>query len=194
MRNAQSIKHTEITKMGLDMFLVAKRYFWTKDYDTNGQDEKAETIKKMFPEMDGNKLDYVIFQVGYWRKANAIHKWFVDNVQDGEDDCGNYYVDDEKLQELKKICEKIVEIAVIKKGKVHTSTSYKDGKQIKNMEDGDIIENAEEVSKLLPCESGFFFGSTDYDQWYFRDIQETIKIIDKCLKMKDWEFEYHSSW
>jgi len=25
-------------------------------------------------------------EVGYWRKANAIHGWFVDHVQDGEDD------------------------------------------------------------------------------------------------------------
>ena len=63
------------------MYLTAKKYFWTdwKKGET-AQNEEAETIKKMFPEMEGNKLDYVIFQVGYWRKANAIHKWFVDNV------------------------------------------------------------------------------------------------------------------
>ena len=24
-------------------------------------------------------------QIASWRKANAIHKWFVDNVQDGVD-------------------------------------------------------------------------------------------------------------
>ena len=29
----------------------------------------------------------IIEQVGYWRKANQIHNWFVENVQDGEDDC-----------------------------------------------------------------------------------------------------------
>ncbi len=28
-----------------------------------------------------------VVEVGYWRKANAIHKWFVDNVQDGVDEC-----------------------------------------------------------------------------------------------------------
>ena len=27
-------------------------------------------------------------EVGYWRKANAIHGWFVRNVQNGKDDCG----------------------------------------------------------------------------------------------------------
>ncbi len=36
----------------------------------------------------------------YWRKANQIHKWFVDNVQGGEDNCGEYYVSHEKLKDL----------------------------------------------------------------------------------------------
>jgi hypothetical protein len=42
----------------------------------------------------------VIEEVMYWRKANQIHKWFVDNVQDGVDDCKEYWVSEEKLQEL----------------------------------------------------------------------------------------------
>jgi len=40
----------------------------------------------------------------YWRKSNQIHKWFVDNVQGGEDDCGNYYVSKDKLKELRETC------------------------------------------------------------------------------------------
>ena len=39
-------------------------------------------------------------ELAYWRKANQIHKWFVDNVQEGVDNCGEYYVSHEKLQEL----------------------------------------------------------------------------------------------
>jgi hypothetical protein len=46
--------------------------------------------------------------IGYWRKANHIHKWFVDNVQDGNDDCGEYKVSHEKIVELKTLCEKIL--------------------------------------------------------------------------------------
>ena len=34
-------------------------------------------------------LIYEDNQIASWRKANAIHKWFVDNVQDGVDDCGD---------------------------------------------------------------------------------------------------------
>ena len=39
-------------------------------------------------------------EVGYWRKANQIHKWFVDNVQGGEDDCSPYPVTRDQLEKL----------------------------------------------------------------------------------------------
>jgi hypothetical protein len=45
--------------------------------------------------------------VGYWRKANQIHKWFVDNVQKGNDDCKEYYVSEEKIKELYDLCTQI---------------------------------------------------------------------------------------
>ena len=58
-----------------------------------------------------------------------------------------------------------------------------------------VHANNELAEKLLPTGSGFFFGGTDYDQWYFNDIEETIKIIDNALSMPDqWDFNYRSSW
>ena len=45
----------------------------------------------------------------YWRKTNSVHKWFVDNVQNGNDDCGTYEVDWEQLDELRKTCHKVLE-------------------------------------------------------------------------------------
>ena len=42
----------------------------------------------------------------YWRKANQIHKWFVDNVQGGNDNCGEYYVNQTKLVELLNLVNK----------------------------------------------------------------------------------------
>jgi hypothetical protein len=51
------------------------------------------------------------------------------------------------------------------------------------------------AGELLPTTSGFFFGGTEYDKYYMEDIKNTIKIIEKCLKLPEaWEFEYHSSW
>ena len=44
----------------------------------------------------------------YWRKANQVHKWMVENVQYGEDNCGVYEVDINQLRELKDIVEEIM--------------------------------------------------------------------------------------
>jgi hypothetical protein len=46
---------------------------------------------------------------------------------------------------------------------------------------------------LLPSASGFFFGGTDYDEWYYNDIENTIKILESALEDGD-EFYYSSSW
>ena len=48
-------------------------------------------------------------EIGYWRKANQIHKWFVENIQDSKDDCRLYEFEREKLEKLLSICETIKE-------------------------------------------------------------------------------------
>jgi hypothetical protein len=131
----------------------------------------------------------------YWRKANHIHKWFVDNVQGGKDDCGNYYVSEEKLEELLHTCERILEDSKLVKGKVCTGERLINNSWKKMYEEGKVIENSETAKKLLPVTEGFFFGGTDYDEWYYKDIEDTVKVLKGALKMKHGgEFYYHSSW
>ena len=113
--------------------------------------------------IDPKKVKYVIEEAGYWRKANAIHKWFVDNCQDGVDDCRDAYVGFKELQTLLDLCR----IVIIDKSK---------------------------AEQLLPSTSGFFFGNTEYDEWYYNDIQNTIDILEKALEDKDGEYYYSSSW
>ena len=65
------------------------------------------------------------------------------------------------------------------------------------MEDGEYIENPEVAAEYLPTQSGFFFGSTDYDQWYMEDIESTIEILTNVLKETDFDNQmvvYTSSW
>src|SRR5210317_989572 len=88
--------------MGLDMYLTARKSFFHKD------DEVAKKISELFPELDGMIIRDINIDVVYWRKANAIHQWFVDNVQDGEDDCGEYYVPRSDLEELSEKCGKVL--------------------------------------------------------------------------------------
>jgi hypothetical protein len=83
--------------MGLDMYLNAKRFLWSEE------DELGAKVAEVFPEIKGKRVKEVIVEAIYWRKSNAIHKWFVDNVQDGTDDCGNYYVSRDALEELRQL-------------------------------------------------------------------------------------------
>lgn len=49
-----------------------------------------------------------------------------------------------------------------------------------------LKEHDEETSQeLLPTRSGFFFGSTDYDSWYYSDVKDIIKVFSDILKKWD---------
>jgi len=147
--------------MGLDMYLSAKRYIWKSDNkDNNVQDRLNEVMKDDLPE--GMRVQEITVDAMYWRKANAIHGWFVKNCQEGEDDCREYYVDREQIEELRNICKATLQ----------------------GQDDGE----------LEPTE-GFFFGSYEKDEWYYKDLQETVEGLDKVLTLPNsYEFYYRSSW
>jgi hypothetical protein len=150
--------------MGLDMYLYAERYI--SEYSDKEMQSEIESIVKM-----PGKVNYVTSEALYWRKANAIHNWFVKNVQDGEDDCKKYYVPFKKLIELRDTLK-------------------------------EILENKDKVEELLPTIHGFFFGTYNYDEYYFNEIARTemelTKLIDDLLKNHLYEsyysFYYQSSW
>ena len=136
-------------------------------------------------------------EVGYWRKANAIHKWFVDNVQDGIDDCGYYEVSQEQLENLLHICSLIKEKRQMKKGKIPNGEHLEHGEWVTDYVDGEYIENTAIAKEYLPTTSGFFFGGTEYNQWYMRSIEYTIEMLTKVLQEIDFEtymIVYCSSW
>lgn len=92
--------------MGLDMYLSARNYMSEYDEKITPVSEK---IKKALGLKVGLKVEYVSLRAAYWRKANAIHAWFVANVQDATDDCGTYEVSREQLQELAAECQKVLD-------------------------------------------------------------------------------------
>jgi hypothetical protein len=149
--------------MGLDMYLKGKMYV-SPYTDDKLYTELNQLTKEMGVSFPANLIE---FDVGYWRKANHIHKWFVENVQDGNDDCKEYYVSLDTLKELLETCQT-------------------------------VLNDHSKAEELLPTESGFFFGSTDYDEFYYEDIQNTINIIEPLVSnpdiTKDLSLYYHSSW
>lgn len=150
--------------MGLDMYLSAEKYLYSfRDDDI----AEAKKIGKAIGTK--RRVKSVSVEVAYWRKANAIHGWFVRNVQDGEDDCKPYSLDMDTLKELRELCNKL----------------------LKN-------KNADEAMQLLPPQDGFFFGSAEVDEYYWEDLKLTVKQIDEILAdplfNESWDFVYQSSW
>lgn len=97
--------------MGLDMYLSAKKYM--SKYFDESDTAKIEQVNKIFGVEGLEDNDYgaeeVKFRVAYWRKANMIHRWFVENCQDGEDNCDETYVSREDLEKLLQLCKDVME-------------------------------------------------------------------------------------
>ena len=137
-------------------------------------------------------------QVGYWRKANAIHDWFVKHVQDGEDDC-KYHQEVTKgvLEDLLFTCAKVLASCEMVQGQIQRGVIYTRGETRVEYTDGKYVKDTRVAEELLPTTDGFFFGSTSYDEYYVRDLEKTIDIITKVLETTDFEKEmlyYVSSW
>ena len=88
--------------MGLDMYLTAKRYIYDFGDDSMPLRDALKELK--VNDMCVKELSY---EAGYWRKANQIHKWFVDNVQNGVDNCREHLV---TIEELEKLLEQVNEV------------------------------------------------------------------------------------
>ena len=78
--------------MGLDMYLEKSIYVGNHYTTRKVEGSLSITVDDKLLVEGLEDLASVRYRVAYWRKANAIHKWFVDHVQDGVDDCGEYYV------------------------------------------------------------------------------------------------------
>ena len=165
--------------MGLDQYFTAKRY--VSDYVEEDKVLQTKVKDLVAPFYEDWSVKEITYRVGYWRKANAIHNWFVQNVQDGEDDCKEYYVSSESIQELYEVVCEVLE------------------------------SGSDEVAQeKLPPQSGFFFGSTGIDEWYWQDLEDTKRMLQPLIDAYNesqelgaesykhpifqYEFYYQSSW
>jgi len=157
--------------------------FWLNSPKIKELGLAPKIILEDLEDIDPDKICSIVEEIGYWRKCNAIHCWFVENVQEGEDDCRTYSVGREQLEGLLVACEEVWEV-------------YLENKNNHGQPD----EKASQFAQLtLPTTAGFFFGGVDYGKDYFEwQIEPTIKmlkpIIDEPKGLLFQHFEYQASW
>jgi hypothetical protein len=196
--------------MGLDMYLYRFQFVPSKitilpdgtidiptppqkmTYDENPWADSGEKNEYGEPVGPYDKSE----EVAYWRKANHIHNWFVQNCAKGEDECDYRRVTVDQLRDLRDVCQRVKDESILVPGQVTAGHMLSDGGWEPIIQEGLTIANPEVAERLLPTAEGFFFGSYEYNQWYMNKVDETITQIDKILESVGEfdEFYYHASW
>lgn len=111
-------------------------------------------------------------EVAYFRKVNLLVEYF-----NYEDDCSDMVVTKEQLEELIRKAQHLIEFA-----KEHPAGSN---------------EFKDEASVTLPTQSGFFFGSTNYDEWYLGDLENIVRNLSPVISETDfdrYDIIFHCWW
>lgn len=211
--------------MGLDMSLYREVQMKGK---MNLTDKKLDEV------LGGEEMrPSVKHEVCYWRKFNALHKYFNEHFNEQDNDnCVDMYMGIEDIRELLNKLEvlrskvKLVDGWTMNGGtadraKKGTEIKLYDGgrKKVEDLAVGDVIEvstehcpsgravirytvadkddevmysyNYQKRGKVvdnyklcedeLPTEGGFFFGGTDYDEYYVEQLNSTIEQLEKVI-------------
>ena len=119
-------------------------------------------------------------RIMYWREANAIHKFIIDNCANGIDDGTPIQITIDVLKNLFARCETILGSSILK--------SY-------IADDGSLTDPLA-ASLLLPLDDGFVFAS-DYDKRYVDTLKETVKVLKPIVEHPELYTDpiiYESSW
>lgn len=182
----------------------AARRLYVKQWDHQSPEERY-TVQitrggKPLTGVQSDRISDVEEEVMYWRKANQIHSWFVDNVQGGHDDCKSYYVGWEELRRLLSVCQKVETASSLVDGLVFQGIFWEAGmaKPEERRIQGKVIKDPTVARELLPTRDGFFFGGLEYDEYYLDDVVRTREWAERMLA--DYEagvpgdIYYSSSW
>jgi len=146
--------------MGLDQYLYARKHL--AGYDFYGEEAVAEfaavkeaagmSAVKPNGSLGVGLTGSVTVCVAYWRKANAIHGWFVRSFANGDDNCREMVVPREGLESLLHVCEGLL-----------------------------ADRNVAVAEGELPPTPGFFFGSYEVDDGYWEDLELTVSQLKSIL-------------
>lgn len=113
-----------------------------------------EEVKAFFEDF---QRFYYAEEDAYFRKVNSIYRYFQPKL---DDECA--FVTKADLEDIINRCDKVLKGVDLRK-----EIPY---------------ENIDLAMELLPTQSGFFFGSIDYDKWYFADVKDVRRQMKKLLR------------
>ena len=150
--------------MGLDQYMyIAKEELEEDYYEYLGKEVKDEN-----GELQYYDEDEVLQEIAYFRKSNWLHG-YMDRLCESKvghniGDCEYLIFTQEDLINLLDTCREVVE-----------------------------CESVAIAEELLPPQSGFFFGPTDIDEYYFEDVQDAINVL-KQYEEDDNQYAYYAWW
>ena len=164
--------------MGLDMYFYARKSTY-KSFSKWDEPNSANEVN--YPEDLKIFSDYIYdrnfksvqtetsYQIGYFRKFNALHSYIVKTFANGVDNCQDIILYKEDVEQIKKVLDEVL----------------------------NAHQQVEKAKELLPTQSGFFFGGTDYDEYYFEDVKDAADLMQNILDNFDFEnyqLVYQASW
>ena len=156
--------------MGLDQGIILKK--------------KGRGRKKKTP-------DDVVF----FRKCNQLHGWMIRNcVSKYYEDISNWdgspiEITTDDINNLLSDVKKVIKKSKLRPGIIRNGFRVKEvyGSPVKvyNHEFGKKILFKRTAKKLLPTYEGPFFGSYDYDEFYYEQLIEIEEELDNLLHRED---------
>lgn len=149
-----------------------------------------EFAKKKDTEDAYNELE--IKNVGYFRKVNCLLPFF-----GYEDNLSVHPIEKCQIEELVSIAKELLKEHHAINSSILSYKEilgvYKDDKkktkEIQEKIDALWANFAEIAQEKLPTTSGFFFGYTEYKEWYVNDLTEIVNVFEEILDSTDFDID-----
>lgn len=162
--------------MGLDMYFEAnKRHYisygaWDKEEGKPDNTNYPEALKALADYIEERNFKSTTikesYQIGYFRKFNALHNYIVVNYADGEDDCREIYLGKSDIEELKAVCDEVLQ------------------------------DRNKAPELLPTQEGFFFGSTVYDDWYFqdVANASELFSLILESIDFNDWDISYQASW
>ncbi len=138
--------------------------------------------------------------MGYFRKVNCLLPFF-----GYEDDCSIHPIEKHQIEQLVSIAKKLLEVYDTISYQLHLQRIevnyykeiYRDNKEMCDEKCKPFLKKMDEIWKpfesvaqeMLPTATGFFFGSTQYRDYYVADLKDMVEIFTKVLDTTDFDID-----